>query len=71
MARMKQFAEALEVLDVMIKNMKINGDFVGYKSLKELKEDALLGDNKALDRVMSLIEYADNIYINVGNVYYK
>lgn len=71
MARMKHFAEALERLDNMIKDMKIAGDFVGYKSLKELKEDALLGDNKALDRVMSLVDYDGDVFVNVGDVYYK
>jgi hypothetical protein len=69
MARMKQLAEAIDILDGMIKDMKIAGDFIGYKSLKELKEDALLGDSKALDRVMSLVEYDNNILVNVGGYY--
>lgn len=51
---MKEYGQALIVLDNLIRAAKLEGDFVGYKSLKTLKEDAEKSNSEAIAKVLYL-----------------
>ena len=48
MSKIKEYHEAMETLNTLIKASKLSSDFVGYKSLKKIKLEAERGDKLAI-----------------------
>ena len=68
MSNIKKYVEAMETLNTLIKASKIEGDFVGYKSLKELRYSAERGDKSSICNLFYLHDTMQKVHNNINNL---
>lgn len=68
MSNIKKYVEAMKTLDILIKASKVEGDFVGYKSLKELRYNAERGDKSSMCNLFYLYDTMQKVHNNINNL---
>jgi hypothetical protein len=68
MSNIKKYVEAMKTLDILIKASKVERDFVGYRSLKELKYNAERGDKFSICNLFQLHDTMQKVHNNVNNL---